>query len=422
MAGNPFNEGFQSWPNMMPQAPWGNAWREDSEIWRPSWGGPNNLNRGTHQTAVHKPYIPINAQAQARRRMPEVCSSRTENAKTNVKVASDARNDQRKVTSGGVEVYGSRVAQILRGRVHGLYQMQVESQYRKTWGEDLPDNWASSMVGSKWGLSMEKVGAHMLCSVSEEKRENHSGQHATNDICGGLVNSKATVTVAAATTHSQQRCAFLKPPRTHGICQDPLRPKEEDYFDVRICFVPVGGTTFMVQEFGRRGQYEQMEDEMAAFYEETQNRQVVSEEELMEGSLVALRQGRRGHRARVLQSCKSSRPTKNPINLLLVDSGRLVVRHSTDDLQWLWIRFGFLEEGAAKARLAEVKPLTDEGWGGEAEVWLRRRLLGRDLVSLVIAREQGHMVLKLVDTSGDPEDDKDVAEEMVAEGFAKWES
>ena len=91
-------------------------------------------------------------------------------------------------------------------------------------------------------------------------------------------------------------------------------------------------------------------------------------------------------------------------------------------LQWLWIRFGFLEEGAAKARLAEVKPLTDEGWGGEAEVWLRRRLLGRDLVSLVIAREQGHMVLKLVDTSGDPEDDKDVAEEMVAEGFALWES
>ena len=51
----------------------------------------------------------------------------------------------------------------------------------------------------------------------------------------------------------------------------------------------------MVQEFGRRGQYEQMEDEMAAFYEETLNRQVVSEEELMEGSLVALRQGRRWH-------------------------------------------------------------------------------------------------------------------------------
>ena len=72
--------------------------------------------------------------------------------------------------------------------------------------------------------------------------------------------------------------------------------------------------------------------------------------------------------------------------------------------------------------LAGVKPLTDEGWGGEAEVWLRRRLLGRDLVSLVITREQGHMVLKLVDTSGDPEDDKDVAEEMVAEGFAMWES
>ena len=40
----------------------------------------------------------------------------------------------------------------------------------------------------------------------------------------------------------------------------------------------------------------------------------------------------------------------------------------------------------------------------------------------MVVREQDHMVLKLVDTSGDPEDDKDVAEEMVAEGFAKWES
>ena len=31
------------------------------------------------------------------------------------------------------------------------------------------------------------------------------------------------------------------------------------------------------------------------------------------------------------------------------------------------------------------------------------------------------MVLKLVDTSGDPENDKDMAEEMVVEGLATWE-
>ena len=45
----------------------------------------------------------------------------------------------------------------------------------------------------------------------------------------------------------------------------------------------------MVQEFGRRRQYEQMEDKMAALHEETQNRQVVVEEELKEYFLVALR-------------------------------------------------------------------------------------------------------------------------------------
>ena len=41
----------------------------------------------------------------------------------------------------------------------------------------------------------------------------------------------------------------------------------------------------------------------------------------------------------------------------------------------------------------------------------------------MVVREQDHMVLKLVDKSGDPEDDKMwlVAEEMVAEGFAMRE-
>ena len=56
----------------------------------------------------------------------------------------------------------------------------------------------------------------------------------------------------------------------------------------------------MVQEFGRRRQYEQIEDEVAAFYEETQNKQVVVEEELMKNhSLVALRQDRRWHRSAI---------------------------------------------------------------------------------------------------------------------------
>ena len=80
-----------------------------------------------------------------------------------------------------------------------------------------------------------------------------------------------------------------------------------------------------------------------------------------------------------------------------------------------------LEEGAAKARLAGVKPLKVGVWGGKAENWLRTRLLGKDMVSLVVAREQDLMFLKLVDTSGDPEDDVDLAEEMVAGGFAYWD-
>ena len=124
----------------------------------------------------------------------------------------------------------------------------------------------------------------------------------------------------------------------------------------------------------------------------------------------------------MLPTCASSplAPPKSPFSLLLLDNGRLVVRHTTEDLQWLWSQFGILEEGAAKARLAGVKPLEKEGvWGSKAENWLRSRLLGKDLVSLVVAREKELMILKLVDTSG--ENDLDVAEEMVAEGFALWE-
>ena len=75
------------------------------------------------------------------------------------------------VTSGGPEVFGSRVVQILRGKVHGLYKMHVESQYRKCWGEELPDNWISTMAGLDCGFVTEKVRAHLLCRVCEEKQE-----------------------------------------------------------------------------------------------------------------------------------------------------------------------------------------------------------------------------------------------------------
>ena len=68
-----------------------------------------------------------------------------------------------------------------------------------------------------------------------------------------------------------------------------------------------------------------------------------------------------------------------------------------------------------------MKPLKEEEgvWGSKAENWLRSRLLGKDLVSLVVAREHDLMILKLVDTSG--EDDLDVVGQMVAEGLALWQ-
>ena len=381
-----------------PQSPYVNAWREDSASWQQTWGP-------THKNMVQKTNnvspAPKTVQA-TKRRMPQ------RGVSASVAVSTP---DVLQVTKGGAEVFGSRVVQILRGRVHGLYQMQVESQYKKGWGEELPDNWIVTLAGSDCGLVTEKVGAHLLCRVHEVK------QVVDNGLSGGSVSRESR-------PHFPQQCLTLPPPKVHQICSDLLRPTEEDYYDVRVCFVPVGGITFMVQDFGRRCQYEQLEEEMAAFYNEMVNRRPLAEEELRGGSLVAVRQGRRWQRARVLPTCASSplAVPKSPFSLLLVDNGRFVVRNTTEDLQWLWSRFGALEEGAAKARLAGLKPL-DEGevWGSEAENWLRRRLLGKDFVSLVAAREEDLMILKLVDTSGEPEDDLDVAEEMVAEGFALWE-
>ena len=361
-------------------------------------------------------YTPETAETKLRKRMPqrgawcpEARPSVSQKATVCVAVS---KPDVLQVTRGGVEVFGSRVVQILRGRVHGLYQMQVESQYKKGWGEELPENWIETLAGSDCGIGTEKVGAHLLCRVHEVE------QVVDNGSSGGLVVCRE------AQPPFPQRCVTLPLPKVHQICSDLLKPKEEDYYDVRICFVPVGGITFMVQDFSRRRQYEQLEEEMAAFYNEMVNRRSLKEEEVRGGSLVAVRQGRRWERARVLPTCASSplAPPRSPFSLLLVDNGRLVVRHTTEDLQWLWSQFGRLEEGAAKARLAGVQPLGEGGvWGSKAGIWLRSRLLGKDLVSLVAAREQDLMILKLVDTSGDPEDDLDVAEEMVAEGFALWE-
>ena len=393
------------------QLPCGNV----SEAWRQTWG-PTHQNMDPQSNYfAYMQRMPAAAQMQLSRRMPQTGVSCTEARPSASHKATtcgpNAKPDLLLVTRGGVEVFGSRVVQILRGRVHGLYQMQVESQYKKNWGEELPDNWIDVMAGSDCGLVIEKVGAHLLCRVNEVK------QVVDNDLGGGSVSRE---TQPRSGTPFPQRSVTLPLPRVHQICRDLLRPKEADYYDVRVCFVPVGGITFMVQDFSRRWQYEKLEEDMAAFYNEMVNRRPLKEEELRGGSLVAVRQGKRWERARVLPTCATSplAPLKSPFSLLLVDNGRLVVRQTSEDLQWLWSQFGTLEEGAARARLAGVKPLKEEEgvWRSKAENWLRSRLLGKDLVSLVVAREQDLMSLKLVDTS--TEDDLDVAEEMVAEGFA----
>ena len=64
-----------------------------------------------------------------------------------------------------------------------------------------------------------------------------------------------------------------------------------------------------------------------------------------------------------------------------------------------------------------MAPWAGEVWGQRATDWLRCRVLGRDLVTLVKGYRGDVMEVVLVDTSG--EQDRDVATEMVSRGLAR---
>ena len=112
------------------QSPFVNAWREDSVVWQQTWGP-------AHQNTVQKTNsfspTPKTDQKQLKRRMPQVLCSKGRQSVSNKATACVAvsKPDVLQVTRGGAKAFGSRVVQILRGRVHGMYQMQVESQYKK---------------------------------------------------------------------------------------------------------------------------------------------------------------------------------------------------------------------------------------------------------------------------------------------------
>ena len=120
------------------------------------------------------------------------------------------------------------------------------------------------------------------------------------------------------------------------------------------------------------------------------------------------------------------------LSLRLVDSGKLLkvevpsvhqllppsflqvpVNHQ---LQLLWKQFGQLPGAAIVARLAGVVPPGKE-WSRRATDWLRARVLGRDLVSLVTGLEGEVAELVLVDT-GEEGEDKYIDSEMINQGLA----
>ena len=179
--------------------------------WQQNWGS-------AHQNVVEKPtnyfpFVPKKVQMPSRKRTPDriiSCSKGRSNLVNNGTASGDAsKPDVLQVTRGGAEVFGPRVVQILRGRVHGLYQMQVESQYKKGWGEELPDNWIDTLAGSDYGVVTEKVGAHLLCHEVKQVK-------VANSLNGELASRET----------QSRRCVTLPLPKVHQICSDLRRPKE----------------------------------------------------------------------------------------------------------------------------------------------------------------------------------------------------
>jgi len=176
---------------------------------------------------------------------------------------------------------------------------------------------------------------------------------------------------------------------------------------------------FAVQPLSSKQLYHTLSMQMKNLYT-TSIPRTVPDENLIPGTIVAAAYQGTWYRAEVTKFLRSH----FLVCLRLVDTGKMILCTSRQDIQPLWSKFGELPVQAVSARLAGIRPDSGSSWWQVETDWFRETVLSRAWVGVIKEVEMGEhghpvLVIRLFDTSH--EEDIEVGEEMKRMGLAKSE-
>ena len=217
-----------------------------------------------------------------------------------------------------------------------------------------------------------------------------------------------------------QDTKFLSPPALFHRCPLPPSPLTSytTYTDISVSQA-TSPDQFSVQPLSSKQLYHSLSMQMNNLYT-TSIPHTVPDENLILGAIVAAAYQGSWYRAEVTKCLRSH----FLVCLRLVDTGKMILCTSRQDIQPLWSMFGELPVQAVSARLAGVRPDSGSFWWPVETDWFRETVLGRDWVGVIKKVEMGEhghpvLVMELYDTS--QEEDIEVGEEMKRIGLAKSE-
>ena len=276
--------------------------------------------------------------------------------------------DQKKRTSGGLQVWGGRIEGLLQNRPHGLFKRMLEKMYEKANGELLPEGWLEEAEG---------VG-----KVVVERKANSS-----NPICS-LPGTNEQVEVPVSNSNKQIELHCAEKDQLPGL-------GAWDTWDVEVSNIWHEHTTLGVNitRLRDRDQLVEMETEMQAYYSKESNRE--RPEEAKPGSYVAV--------LHLISWCRGQlMSVDGNLMINLVDKGIIVplpALHQSKVLR-LSPQFRTLPAAVVRGELSGVE-LKTVSEGQAAVDWLKTRLVGKEKVFQAEARWRlgRHLSLNLTDPS-----------------------
>jgi len=174
---------------------------------------------------------------------------------------------------------------------------------------------------------------------------------------------------------------------------------------------------FSVQPLHSRDLYHTLAYQMDRYYN-TSPLHTVHLEKLVPGYIVVARHSGSWFRAEVIKFLRSHLL----VCLKLVDTGKIILSTSMEDIQPLWTVFAELPVQAASCTLAGVKPSRGGSWWQVETDWFRKVVLGKDWVGVIKkvvngGQEGPVLVIRMYDVSQE-DHDYEVGEDMIRMGLA----